>query len=182
MHVVILGLDRRDNVRTEKRLFSYPDLDGDPEETQHAALSPYLFDVSGLSNPHTIVRDINAPISSRSRMMRGVQPTDGGHYIFSDQERNEFIDREPNAEKFFRPFIGAREHINGLSRWILFLEEAEPEELRAMPLVVERIRRVRTMRLASKKAATVKLADRPIQLEGRSIPDRAVSGCPRGEF
>ena len=102
--------------------------------------------------------------------MRGVQPTDGGHYIFSDQERNDFIDREPSAEKFFRPFIGSREHINGLSRWILFLEEAEPEELRAMPLVVERIRRVRAMRLASRKAATVRLADRPTQLEGRSIP------------
>lgn len=39
-----------------------------------------------------------------------------------------------------------------------------------MPLVVQRIRRVRAMRLASKKAATVKLADRPTQLEGRSIP------------
>ena len=170
VHVVILGLDRRENMRSERRLFSYPDLNGDPEETRYAALSPYLFDVSGLSNPHTIVRDISTPISDRPRMMRGVQPTDGGHYIFSDRERNDFIDRELNAEKFFRPFIGAREHINGLSRWILFLEEAAPEELRAMPLVVERIRQVRAMRLASKKAATVKLADRPTQLEGRSIP------------
>ncbi len=170
VHVVILGLDRRDNARSERRLFSYPDLNGDPEETWHAALSPYLFDVSGLSNPHTIVRDISTPILDRPRMMRGVQPTDGGYYIFSGQERNDFIDREPNAEKFFRQFIGSREHINGLSRWILFLEEAEPEELRAMPLVVERIRRVRAMRLASRKAATVKLAARPTQLEGRSIP------------
>ena len=170
VHVVILGLDRRDNARSERRLFSYPDLNGDPEETWHATLSPYLFDVSGLSNPHTIVRDISTPILDRPRMIRGVQPTDGGHYIFSDQERNDFIDREPSAEKFFRPFIGSREHINGLSRWILFLEEAEPEELRAMPLVVERIRRVRAMRLASRKAATVRLADRPTQLEGRSVP------------
>ena len=170
VHVVILGLDRRENVRIEKRLFSYPNLNGDPEETRHAALSPYLFDVGGLSNPHTIVRDTSTPILDRPRMMRRVQPTDGRHYIFSDQERNDFIDREPNAEKFFRPFIGSREHINGLSRWILFLEEAEPEELRAMSLVVERIRQVRAMRLASKKAATVKLAGRPTQLEGRSIP------------
>ncbi len=170
VHVVILGLERRENARREKRLFSYPDLNGDPEETRHAALSPYLFDVGGLSNPHTIVRDTSTPLLDRPRMMRGVQPTDGGHYIFSDQERSDFIGREPNAEKFFHPFIGSREHINGLSRWILFLEEAEPEELRAMPLVVERIRQVRAMRLASKKAATVKLADRPTQLEGRSIP------------
>ena len=109
-------------------------------------------------------------MSSRSVMQRGVQPTDGGHFIFSDRERQEFLDQEPNAEKFFRPFIGAREHINGLSRWILFLEEAEPEELRAVPLSVERIRRVRAMRLASRKAATIKLADTPIRLEGRSIP------------
>ena len=170
VHVVILGLSQRENARLEKRLFSYPDLNGEPEETQCAALSPYLFDVSGLSNPHTIVRDTSTPISHRPRMMRGAQPTDGGHYIFSDQERNDFISREPNAGQFFRSFIGAREHINGLSRWILFLEEAEPEELRSMPLVIERIRRVRAMRSASKKAATVKLADRPTQLEGRSIP------------
>ena len=170
VHVVILGLNRQENARTEKRLFSYPDLNGEPEESRHAALSPYLFDASGLKNSHTIVRDINTPISNRPRMMRGVQPTHGGHYIFSDQERNDFIGREPNAGKFFRSFIGAREHINGLSRWILFLEEAEPEQLRSMPLVIEHVRRVRAMRLASKKAATVKLADKPTQLEGRSIP------------
>ena len=39
-----------------------------------------------------------------------------------------------------------------------------------MPLSVERIRRVRAMRLASKKPATVKLASTPARLEGRSIP------------
>ena len=170
VHVVIIGLDRRDNGRLDKRLFSYPDLNGEPEESRHAALSPYLFDAGGLADPHLIAVDSTRPLSSRSVMQRGVQPTDGGHFIFSDRERQEFLDQEPNAEKFFRPFIGAREHINGLSRWILFLEEAEPEELRAMPLSVERIRRVRAMRLASRKAATVKLADTPIRLEGRSMP------------
>ena len=170
VHVVIIGLDGRENARADKRLFSYPDINGEPEETLHAALSPYLFDAGGLNDPHLTVKDLRRPLSPRAVMQRGVQPTDGGHFIFSDQERSDFIDGEPNAEKFFRPFIGAREHINGLSRWILFLEEAAPAELRSMPLAIERIRRVREMRLASKKAATVKLADRPTQLEGRSIP------------
>ena len=40
----------------EKRLFSYPDINGDPEESRHAALSPYLFDAGGLSDPHLVVR------------------------------------------------------------------------------------------------------------------------------
>ena len=170
VHVVVIGLDRRENGRSDKRLFSYPDLNGEPEESHHAALSPYLFDAGRLANPHLIVTDSSRPLSPRSVMQRGVQPTDGGHFIFSDVEQQDFVDQEPNAGKFFRPFIGAREHINGISRWILFLEEAEPEELRAMPLSIECIRRVRAMRLASKKAATVRLADTPTQLEGRSIP------------
>ena len=170
VHVVILGFDRQENVRPDKRLFSYPHLNGEPEETRHAALSPYLFDAGRLADPHLVVTDSARPLSPRTIMRRGVQPIDGGHFIFSDQERQDFLDQEPNAERFFRPFIGAREHINGLSRWILFLEEAEPETLRTMPLCVERIRRVRTIRLASKRAATVRLADTPTRLEGRSIP------------
>ena len=170
VHVVIIGLDHRENGRSDKRLFSYPDLNGEPEESRHTALSPYLFDAGRLADPHLIVTDSARPLSPRSIMQRGVQPTDGGHFIFSDGERRDFLDQEPSAGKFFRPFIGAREHINGLSRWILFLEAAEPEELRAMPLSVERVQRVRTMRQASKKAATVRLASTPTQLEGRSIP------------
>ena len=170
VHVMIIGLDRRENGRSDKRLFSYPDLNGEPEESRHTALSPYLFDAGSLADPRLIVTDSVRPLSPRSVMQRGVQPTDGGHFIFSDGERQDFLDQEPSAGKFFRPFIGAREHINGISRWILFLEAAEPEELRAMPLSVERVRRVRTMRQASKKAATVRLASTPTQLEGRAIP------------
>ena len=62
VHVVILGLDRRKAAREEKRLFSYPDLNGDPEESRHVALSPYLFDAGGLSDPHLVVREESAPI------------------------------------------------------------------------------------------------------------------------
>ena len=170
VHVVILGFDRRENGRPDKRLFSYPDLNGEPEESRHAALSPYLFGASSLADPHLMVTDSARPLTPRPVMQRGVQPIDGGHFIFSDQERQDFLRQEPGAERFFRPFIGAREHINGLSRWILFLEEAEPETLRTMPLSVERIRRVRAIRLASRRAATVRLADTPTRLEGRSIP------------
>ena len=182
VHVVIIGLDRRENGRLDKRLFSYPDINGEPEESRHTALSPYLFDAGSLPNPHLIVTDSSQPLLPRSVMQRGVQPTDGGHLIFSDRERQNFLDKEPNAGKFFRPFIGSREHINGLSRWILFLEEAEPEALRTMPLIVERIRRVRAMRLASKKAATVRLASTPNPAGGKVDPDRAVSGYPRSQF
>ena len=51
VHVIILGLDGIDNARASKRLFSYPDINGEPDETRHAALSPYLFDAGGLAQP-----------------------------------------------------------------------------------------------------------------------------------
>ena len=56
VHVVILGLDRRERERRQKRLFSYPDINGEPEESRHAVLSPYLFDAGGLSDPHSSYR------------------------------------------------------------------------------------------------------------------------------
>ena len=44
VHVVIIGLTRREDEPPEKRLFSYDDIKGDPVESRHAALSPYLID------------------------------------------------------------------------------------------------------------------------------------------
>ena len=44
VHVVIIGLAKRDAAPREKRLFSYETLNGEPHESRHTALSPYLFD------------------------------------------------------------------------------------------------------------------------------------------
>ena len=43
MHVVIIGFDRREHARGEKRLFSYDTVKGEPEETTHKVLSPYHY-------------------------------------------------------------------------------------------------------------------------------------------
>ena len=51
VHVVIIGLTRRDNAPRDKRLFSYDDINGEPHESRHAALSPYLFDAGGAGKP-----------------------------------------------------------------------------------------------------------------------------------
>jgi len=52
VHVVIVGLAHRDDEPPEKRLFSYPDIKGDPVESRHAALTAYLFDVRAVANRH----------------------------------------------------------------------------------------------------------------------------------
>ena len=170
MHVVILGLDRRGNARNEKRLFSYPDLNGDPEETRHAALSPYLFDAGGLSDTHLTVHEESAPINEMGKLIIGSKPIDSGHYIFSAGERAAFLETEPAAAPFLRPFVGAREYLQGGERWILALHDAAPDVLARLPRVRERIAAVRTYRQASKSRPTVKLAETPTLYHVNVVP------------
>ena len=170
VHVVILGLDRRKAARAEKRLFSYPDINGDPEESRHAALSPYLFDAGGLSDPHLVVREESAPINGMGRLVIGSKPIDGGKYIFSAEERAAFLNAEPEAAPWLRPFIGARECLQGGERWILALHDAPPEVLGQLPRVRERIAAVRAIREASKSAPTQRLAATPTLYHVNVIP------------
>ena len=96
----ILGLDRRENERADKRLFSYAHVKGEPVETQHGKLSPYLFDAGGLKDPHLVVREESRPINGLERIVIGSKPIDGGHFIFSAEEREAFLAKEPAGGTF----------------------------------------------------------------------------------
>ena len=170
VHVVILGLDRREAARTKKRLFSYPDINGDPEESRHAVLSPYLFDANGLSDPHLVVREESAPINGMGRLIIGSKPIDGGNYIFDAEGSAEFMEAEPEAAPYLRPYVGAREYLQGGERCILALHDAPPEVLATLPRVRERVASVRAYRKASKSAPTRKLAGTPTLYHVNVIP------------
>ncbi len=171
VHVVILGLDRRKNAQPEKRLFSYPDINGEPEETRHAALSPYLFDAGGLSDPHLVVREENRPINGMGRLISGSQPIDDGEYIFSAEERAELLKSEPDAAQFLRPYVGAREYLQGGERWILALQDTSPAVLKGLLHVRERMAAVRRFRAKSKRKSTLAIADYPTHYNVEVIPD-----------
>ena len=144
VHVVIIGLAKRSAATREKRLFSYNAPKDEPHESRHTSLSPYLFDAGGLTDPQVIVQEATAPLNDLPTARMGTKPVVGAHYFFSDMGKMEFLQQEPNAAKFFRPFIGAVEFLQGKSRWILHLSDADPAELRRLPLVRERIAAVST--------------------------------------
>jgi hypothetical protein len=74
VHCVIIGLTRRDDKPKEKRLFSYDDIKGDPKESSHAALTPYLFDASALADRHLLVRERSQSLCDISSLVSGTQP------------------------------------------------------------------------------------------------------------
>ena len=179
VHVVIIGLDQQQHKRPEKRLFSYDDVKGQPEESRHTALSPYLIDAGGLTNPHLSVRSERQPLHSRRKLVFGSQPIDGGSYIFTPNQRLAFVDEEPGAEPFLRPYVGAREYIQGSKRWILALQDTEPETLSCLPKVRERISAVRAFRIRSKRSSTQDLAATPTLFGINVMPGEPFLIIPR---
>ncbi|MDE2832238.1 MAG: class I SAM-dependent DNA methyltransferase, partial [Gemmatimonadota bacterium] len=170
VHVVIIGLTKRDNAPREKRLFSYDHPKGEPHESRHMALSPYLFDAGGLANPRIVVKSEYRPINGLPRLISGSKPIDGGHYIFDTDERAAFLHEESGAEPYLRPFVGSREFLQGAKRWILRLTDAPPQVLKILPKVRERIAAVRVYRLASKSKPTQVLAKTPTLYHINVIP------------
>lgn len=179
VHVVIVGLTRRNQEPSIKRLFSYRDLQEDPTESQHGALTAYLFDAGVLVNRHLVVEEINRPLCPVDQLIIGSKPIDDGQYIFDHNQREAFLREEPAAARYTHPFIGSREFINGIERWILALDGVSPAELRNMAEVMRRIGAVRAFREASRSAPTRDLARTPTRFHVTVIPDTPFLVIPK---
>ena len=170
VHVVIIGLTRSDQEPAEKRLFSYSDIKGDPTESRHAALTPYLFDAGTVVNRHLVVEEARRSLCNVPQLFTGCQPIDDGQYIFNAEERAEFLSQEPKAKKYMHPFVGSVEFINGGERWILILDAESLREVRSLPAVMKRVAAVRKFRSQSRRASTLQLAEAPTRFQVTVIP------------
>lgn len=179
VHVVIVGLTPRGVEPPEKRLFSYADIKGEPSETRQMTLSAYLVDASGLADRHLVVREAAQPLCAIPRLVIGSKPIDEGHFIFEEPERDAFLRAEPDAAPLLHPFIGSEEYLNGGKRWILALQNADPDRLRKLPHVMARIQAVRKYREKSKSAPTRELAKTPALYHVNVIPDRPFLVIPK---
>jgi len=186
VHCVIVGLTRREDAPAQKRLFSYPDINGDPVESKCSALTAYLFAAARPEVRHLVIRETGKPLHRGLPMIIGSKPIDGGYFILEDDaEREEFLKLEPSAAPYVRPFIGSHEYINGSRRWIIALQDVSPDKLRAMPRIMLRIKSVKKYRLGEipqkrRNAQSAKdpgisakaLAETPTEYHVTVIPDR----------
>ncbi len=154
VHCVIVGFGATS--QRSKQLWSYADVKAPAEGAKVTQINPYLVDA-----PIALIQKRRGPICAVPEMIFGSKATDGGNLLLSDQEKTELLSLEPDAAVWIRPFLGADEFINGISRWCLWLEKCPPTELAKLELVKARVDAVRAMRLASTKEPTRKLALTP---------------------
>jgi len=148
VHCVIIGFSSKNN--GNKMIF-----DKDSKQIVES-ITPYLTEGKMI-----FVGRMNNPISLVEGITKGCQPTDGGNLIIEEEDYLEFIKQEPNARKYIKRLYGAVEFINNRKRYCLWLTGISPSELRSMPKVLERVQKVKEMRLNSSAEGTRKLAERP---------------------
>lgn len=100
----------------------------------------------------------------------GNKPVDGGFYLFTKEEMNDFVDKEPASKVYFKRWYGAVEFINNKERFCLWLGDCSPSKLKSMPQCYLRVSHVKEFRLSSKSEGTRKIADRPTRFHVENMP------------
>jgi hypothetical protein len=173
VHCVIVGFGLQKPVK--RTLYVYSDgIKGEPTAVPAKNINPYLTDA-----PDVVLQRRGKPLCDVPAMGIGNKPIDGGHYLFTPEEMAEFLQREPGAQPYFRRWLGADEFLNGYERRCLWLGNAEPAALKALPWAMERVASVRHLRAASKSAPTRKLAETPRRFHVEFMPDQEYLVIPK---
>jgi hypothetical protein len=164
VYCVIVGFANYDIIN--KSIFEYEDIKGEAHEIKAKNINPYLVDAKDL-----LINKSSIPICNVPKMSFGNMPLDGGNLILSDEEKIDFLQKEPKAIKYILPLISAYEFLNGKKRWCLWLVDAEPNELKQMPEVLKRTELVKKFRIDSVAPSTQKFAATPTLFRDRNRPE-----------
>ena len=150
VHCVIIGFSSYESTN-EKTIYL-----NESQKIVAKNINGYLLDA-----PSIFIDKNSKPICNVPPMIRGSSPIDDGNFILTIEEKEEYIKKEPQGEKFLRPFMMGKDFIDRKPRWCFWLVGANPSELKKCPILLRRIENVREFRLKSTKAATVQIAETP---------------------
>ena len=128
-------------------------------------INGYLLDAENV-----FVESRSKPLCDVPEIGIGNKPIDGGNYLFTKEEMDDFLQKEPESKAYFKPWYGSQEFINRCPRYCLWLGDCPPNELRKMPECLKRVEAVRELRLESKSAGTRKLANTPTRFHVENMP------------
>lgn len=145
VHCVIVGFGLED--LPGKVIYEYADIKGAAHAVPVSHINPYLVD-----GPDVLLERRTRAICDVPQLIEGITPLDNGILAFTEKEYEEFIEREPASKKWFMPWLTGNDFINGHSNYCLWLSNASPAELKAMPHVMAKLALVREFRMNSKSS------------------------------
>lgn len=151
VHCVIVGFSK---TRTTNNMI----VAKDGTKSFVESINPYL-----LPAPTVFIESRTKPLSTQfpEKMQLGIDPTDYGNLTFTDDDKNEFIKKEPQSERYFKRYLDGRSFLHGVTRWYLDLNDCD--DLEKLPLCKERVEKVIEARSAAQSLATRKRANEPLK-------------------
>ena len=150
VHCVIVGFSTVSSVKP-KILYS-----GEQKQIANN-INAYLVDA-----PAVFIESRKTPLCNVPEIVFGNMPNDDGFLSqYTPEEKDSICAQYPLANEMFKPFVGAKEFINGTKRWCLWLKDVSAQNIRKVPPVMDAIKKVRELRLNSTRAMTKKKADTP---------------------
>lgn len=121
-------------------------------------ISPYL------TNSKSIyIKRTSSPISNFPTAVFGNMPNDGGNLLLNEIEKNELIDKYPEAIIYIKEFIGAHDFISNKKRWCLLIDDEDLEEAMEIDIIKKRLDNIKSIREKSTEVSTREKANTPNQ-------------------
>lgn len=136
-------------------------------------ISPYLTAAEDI-----LVSSRNKPLCQVPVFKMGNQPIDNGNYLFTKSEMDNFVEKEPNSQKYFRQWLDGAGFLNNTFKYCLWLGGCSPAELKAMPECLKLVKAVKEYREKSNRKSTKKLADTPTRFQTENMPSGNYIAAP----
>lgn len=150
-----------------KTIFDYEDIKGESHEIKAKNINAFLIDAKDV-----LIDKKKQPICNVPNIIKGNYYAKSEGLIIEESDLNYLTTNEPNSLKWIKLLIGADEFINNKKRYCLWLIDCPPDELRKMPLVMERVNRVREDRLKSTDRGMQNLA--PTRFRETNNPEKCL--------
>jgi hypothetical protein len=148
--VVIIGVRNNSN-SSDKQIF---------QQSMTATvknINPYLAD-----SPSVYIKRRSKPISSiLPNMVYGNLINDGGFLTLSEAEKESLVSKAPEAERYVKPYIGAREFLHGQTRFCIHIEDKDIVSASRIVEISQRLGQVTAHRSSSTEKSTRALSEVP---------------------
>jgi len=169
--VVIVGIEKKS--RNLKKLFSINSSD-ELQVNEVSNINAYLVAADDI-----IISPKTAPISVLPEMQFGSMPNDGGNLLLDKNELDELSLSWEQKEKFIKKIYGSEELIHKKERYCIWITEDNLSEAMSISAIVDRVNRVREVRLKSSRPTTNRLAEYSHRFgEVRQIGNETIIAIP----
>ena len=159
VHCVIIGFSK--SPHAEKYLFTNAKVLKCKNINQYLAPAENVF-----------IEKTGKPICKVQTMTKGAQLIDGGHFVVGGRkEYEDIIKQEPTISKFIRKYYNAKDLLNnGEDKYVLYLEECSPHEIRNSPFIKNRVQKVYEFRANNESPSTNVLKETPSRYFQPQVP------------